>query len=279
MDAANGIAVLLDVAQQMLDQLAAFAPALLGAAGLLAAGWLAGWLLSRGVTKLVDKLAPGLEERANRLTLRRLGIERRLAELVGRFVFWVVLAVFAAAAIETLGLPVLAAWVGQLGALLPRLFVGAIIVVVGLFVGSLARDAAAAAARAGGADRADLLGRVVQAAVVVTAVVAGLEQVGVDSSFLTSMIVVVAGAGLGGMALAFAFGARTEVGNIVAMYYVRQAYRTGQLIRLGDVHGRIAAFTKTTVVVDVRDGQAHVPARMFSDQVTELPASEESVGG
>ncbi len=279
MDAANGIGVLLDVAQQMLDQLAAFAPALLAAAGLLAAGWLAGWLLSRGVTKLVDKLAPGLEERANRLTLRRLGIERRLAELVGRFVFWVVLAVFAAAAIETLGLPVLAAWVGQLGALLPRLFVGAIIVVVGLFVGSLARDAAAAAARAGGADRADLLGRVVQAAVVVTAVVAGLEQVGVDSSFLTSMIVVIAGAALGGMALAFAFGARTEVGNIVAMYYVRQAYRTGQLIRLGDVHGRIAAFTKTTVVVDVRDGQAHVPARMFSDQVTELPASEESVGG
>ena len=279
MDAANGIGVLLDVARQMLDQLAAFAPAMLGAAGLLAAGWLAGWLLSRGVTKLVDKLAPGLEERANRLTLRRLGIERRLAELVGRFVFWVVLAVFAAAAIETLGLPVLAAWVGQLGALLPRLFVGAIIVVVGLFVGSLARDAAAAAARAGGADRADLLGRVVQAAVVATAVVAGLEQVGVDSSFLTSMIVVVAGAALGGMALAFAFGARTEVGNIVAMYYVRQAYRTGQLIRLGDVHGRIAAFTKTTVVVDVRDGQAHVPARMFSDQVTELPASEESVGG
>ena len=279
MDAANGIAVLLDVAQQMLDQVAAFAPALLGAAGLLAAGWLAGWLLSRGVTKLVDKLAPGLEERANRLTLRRLGIERRLAELVGRFVFWVVLAVFAAAAIETLGLPVLAAWVGQLGALLPRLFVGAIIVLVGLFVGSLARDAAAAAARAGGADRADLLGRVVQSAVVVTAVVAGLEQVGVDSSFLTSMIVVIAGAALGGMALAFAFGARTEVGNIVAMYYVRQAYRTGQLIRLGDVHGRIAAFTKTTVVVDVRDGQAHVPARMFSDQVTELPASEESVGG
>ena len=279
MDAANGIGVLLDVAQQMLDQLAAFAPALLGAAALLAAGWLAGWLLSRGVTKLVDKLAPGLEERANRLTLRRLGIERRLAELVGRFVFWVVLAVFAAAAIETLGLPVLAAWVGQLGALLPRLFVGAIIVVAGLFVGSLARDAAAAAARAGGADRADLLGRVVQAAVVVTAVVAGLEQVGVDSSFLTSMIVVVAGAALGGVALAFAFGARTEVGNIVAMYYVRQAYRTGQLIRLGDVHGRIAAFTKTTVVVDVRDGQAHVPARMFSDQVTELPAAEESVGG
>ena len=279
MDASRGLAVLRDVAQQMLDQLAALAPSLLGALGLLAAGWLAGWLLARGVTKLIDTLAPGLEERATRLTLRRLGIERRLAELVGRFVFWVVLAVFAAAAVETLGLPVLAAWMGQLGALLPRLLVGALIVVIGLFVGSLARDAVAAAARAGGTDRADLLGRAVQAAVVVPAVVTGLEQVGVDSRFLTSMIVMVAGGALGGTALAFAFGARTEVSNIVAMHYVRQVYRTGQRIQVGAVRGRIAAFTTTTVVVAVPNGQAHVPARMFSDQVTELHESEESVGG
>lgn len=274
----NGIDALLDVAQQMLDQLAAFAPSLLGAVGLLAVGWLAGWLLARGVTKLIDTLAPGLEERATRLTLRRLGVERRLSELAGRFVFWAVLVVFVAAAVETLGLPVVAAWVGQVGALLPRLLVGALILVVGLFVGSIAREAASAAARAGGAARADLLGRVAQGAIVVTAVVTGLEQVGVDSRFLTSMIMVVAGAALGGTALAFAFGARTEASNIVAMHYVRQVYRVGQLIQLGSVRGRIAAFTKTTVVVDAGDGQAHIPARMFSDQVTELPAPEESVG-
>ena len=192
--------------------------------------------------------------------------------------FWAVLVVFVAAAVETLGLPVVAAWVGQVGALLPRLLVGALILVVGLFVGSIAREAASAAARAGGAARADLLGRVAQGAIVVTAVVTGLEQVGVDSRFLTSMIMVVAGAALGGTALAFAFGARTEASNIVAMHYVRQVYRVGQLIQLGSVRGRIAAFTKTTVVVDAGDGQAHIPARMFSDQVTELPAPEESVG-
>ena len=274
----DGINALFDVAQQVLDQLAAFAPSLLGALGLLAAGWLAGWLLARGVTRLIDTLAPGLEERAIRLTLRRLGVERRLSELVGRFVVWVVLVVFAAAAIETLGMPVVAAWVGQVGALLPQLFVGALIVLVGLFVGSISREAASAAARAKGAARADLLGRSVQGVIVVTAVVAGLEQIGVDSRFLTSMIVVVVAGVLGGTALAFAFGARTEASNIVAMHYVRQVYRIGQLIQLGGVRGRIAAFTKTTVVVDAGDGRAHIPARMFSDQVTELPAPEESVG-
>ena len=145
---------------------------------------------------------------------------------------------------------------------------------VGLFVGSFAREAASAAARAGGAARADLLGRVVQGAVVVTAVVTGLEQIGVDSRFLTSMMVIIAGGALGGIALAFAFGARTEVSNIVAMHYVRQVHRPGQLIKLGDVRGRIRGFTQTAVIVEIGDGEAHVPGRMFSDQVTEVPAAE-----
>lgn len=274
MSEADGANALLNVAQKMLHQLAAFAPTLLSAFGLLLAGWLIGWLLARGITKLIDTLASGLEERATRLMRQRLGIEKRLAELIGRFTFWVVLALFAAAAVEMLGLPVLAAWAGQLGNLLPRLFVAGLIVVIGLFIGSAARDAVSAAARVGGVAQADLLGRVVQAAVVMTAILTAVDQTGIDSRFLTSMAAVVAGGVLGGTALAFAFGARTEVSNIVAMHYLRQVHRPGQLIKLGGVRGRIEAFTKTTVVVSLDDGQAYVPGRMFSDQVVEAPASE-----
>ena len=279
MSGTGGIDALLDVAQRMLDQLAAFAPTLLSAFAFLAGGWLVAWLLSRTITKLIDTLASGLEERATQLTLQRLGSKKRLVEVIGSFTFWIVLAVFAAAAVEALGLPVLAAWLGQLGNLLPRLFVGGLMVVAGLLAGAVSRDAVSVAARAGGAARADLLGRVVQAAVVATAVVTGLEQIGVDSRFLTSMILVVASGALGGTALAFALGARTEVSNIVAMHYVQQHYRTGQLIKLGATQGRIQAFTATNVVISVDDGEAHVPARMFSDQVTEKPLQEDKVGG
>lgn len=279
MNETGGIDAILDVAQRMLDQLGAFTPTLLSAFALLAGGWLVAWLLSRTITKLIDKLAPGLEERATRLTLTRLGFERRVAQLVGTFIFWIVLAVFVAAAVETLGLPVLAAWVGQLGNLLPRLFVASLIVVAGFLAGVFTREAVAAAARAGGAARADLLGRVVQAVVVATAIVTGLEQIGVDSRFLTSMTVVAAAGALGGVALAFALGARTEVSNIVAMHYVRQTFRLGQLITLSGVNGRIRAFTSTSVIIGGGEGEVHVPGRMFSEQMTVVPPQEDQVGG
>ena len=279
MSETRGIDAIIDVAQRMLDQLAAYAPAVLAALGLLVGGWLVAWLSARGITKLIDRLAPGFEERATRLTLTRLGFERRVSQLIGSFVFWIVLAVFAAAAVETLGLPVLAAWVGQLGNLLPRLLVAALIVAAGLLAGAVTREAVSAAARAGGAARADLLGRIVQGVVVATAVVTGLEQVGVDSRFLTSMTVVAAGGALGGVALAFALGARTEVSNIVAMHYVRQTFRPGQLITLAGVNGRIRSFTTTSVIVGGDVGEVHVPGRMFSEQMTVVPPQEDQVGG
>ncbi len=274
MSISDGIASLVAAAERMLGELAAFAPSLLTVLGLLLAGWLIGRLLAWAITKLIDTLAPGLEERATRVTVTRLGIERRVAEVAGSFVFWVVFVLFAAVAVETLGLPLLAAWVAQLGALLPRLFVGGLIVVAGLIAGTVVRDAVAAAAHAGRVAQADLLGGAAQAAVVMTAMVTGLDQIGVDSRFMTTMLAVLAGGALGGTALAFAFGARTEVGNIVAMHYVRQVHRPGQLIKLGSVRGRIRTFTKTTVVVTTSDGDAHVPGRMFSEQVTEIPAAD-----
>ncbi len=169
--------------------------------------------------------------------------------------------------------PLLTAWLVQIGTLLPRLAVGIAIVVAGLIVGRIARNAVTAGARAGRMGRADLLGRVAQFVIVVAAVVTGFEQVGVDSQFLTAIAVIVLGSALGGTALAFAFGARTEVGNLVAMHYIRQVYRPGQLIRLGEVRGRIREFTKTTVVVVMDGGEAHLPGRLFSDHVAQVLAA------
>lgn len=170
--------------------------------------------------------------------------------------------------------PLLTAWLVQLGVLLPRLLIATLIVVAGLVVGRIARNAVTAGARAGRLARADLLGRAAQFVVVAAAIVTGVDQVGVDSRFLTAVIAIVLGSALGGTALAFAFGARTEVGNLVAMHYVRQVHRPGQLISLGDVRGRIREFTKTTVIVAMDDGEAHLPGRLFSDQVARVPAAQ-----
>ena len=62
--------------------------------------------------------------------------------------------------------------------------------------------------------------------------------------------------------------------QIGALLHLRQVYRPGQLIRLGDVRGRIREFTKTTVIVVMDGGEAHLPGRLFSDQVAHVLAAQ-----
>ena len=270
MDATGIINSLTAAAERLAAQLEAVVPALLAALAFLFFGWLVGRLLARGVTSLIDRLVPGVEASASRLIAARLGIERRLAEVAGSFVFWIVLAVFALAAVETLGLPVLAAWMGQLGALLPRLFLGGLIVVVGLLVGAVARDAATAAARAGGMERAAFLGRAAQVAVILVAAVTGASQLGIDTGPLTLMVTVTGGALLAGAALAFALGAGPVAGNVIAAHYVQQAYRVGDTVQIGTTTGRIVEITQTAVLIESAEGRVLIPARKFSEEPSVL---------
>jgi hypothetical protein len=263
-----------DTLRLLYERFIALLPSLVAAVGLLLFGWLAGRLLAKWTVALVDRLAPTLEERAGRVAAARLGIERRLSEVIGTFIFWVVLIIAAAAATEALGLPVLASWVSRVSNLLPLVLVAGLIVLAGLVAGTLARDAISTATMASGFARGDLLGRAAQAVIVVAAIVTGMEQVGIDSQFLTLALTVALGAVLGGTALAFAIGAGPEASNIIAMHYVRLTYRPGQTVRLGDIQGRVRELTRNAVVLETQAGRLQIPGRLFSEQISAVLTSE-----
>jgi hypothetical protein len=92
---------------------------------------------------------------------------------------------------------------------------------------------------------------------------------------LTVLLAVVLGAMLGGVALAFGFGARTAVSNIMGSHYLRQVYQVGQTVRLGAIQGEIVAITTTAVVIKAQDGRVVVPAKEFS----EAPSTLLTIGG
>jgi hypothetical protein len=94
----------------------------------------------------------------------------------------------------------------------------------------------------------------------------------VDSTFLTGAMMIGLGAILGGCALAFGLGARTAASNIIAVHYVRQAYRTGQEVKVDAFHGTIREITATAVLLDTIDGRVLVPGREFAEKASTLVA-------
>ncbi len=258
--------------KQWIERASAHLPGILMAGLLIVLGWAIGWLLAVWTRRLIGRLDPLPPGRAVSGLLRRVGIERTLSELTARIVFWTILLFFVAAATETAGLPVLAAWLTGVTYYLPRVLLAVLIVVLGVFVGALVRDAVTTGATAAGLAYGGLLGRIAQVVVVVVAVITGIDQVGVESRFLTAAMTIVLAAATGAAALAFGLGARTAVSNIIGAHYLRQAYRPGQAVRIGAIEGTIVAMTTTAVVLDTPDGRAHVPAKDFTEMVSLLVA-------
>lgn len=257
------------------QRIAAHFPNILGSILLVLAGWLLARLLRAAIIRLSGRLDGLFRSQARDDFLRRMGVERPASTLIGGIVFWLVFLVFFTAATETLELPVLATWLSGVSYYLPRILVSALIILAGLFAANLARDAIAATAGAAGLAYSELLGRAVYVIVLLVAVVTGVDQLGIESRFLTLTITVVIAALIGGAALAFGLGSRTTVSNIISAHYLRQIYRVGQTVRIGEVHGRIAEITPTAVILDGPEGRVLVPAKDFSE-VTSVLVTKES---
>jgi small-conductance mechanosensitive channel len=257
-----------------IQRIAEHSPNVLGSFLLVLAGWLLARLLRAAIIRLSGRLDGLFRTQAKDDFLKRMGVERPASTVIGGIVFWLVFLVFFTAATETLGLPVLATWLSGVSYYLPRILVSALIILAGLFAGNLARDAIAATAGAAGLAYSELLGRGVYVIILLVAIVTGVDQLGIESRFLTLTITVVIAALIGGAALAFGLGSHTTVSNIIAAHYLRQIYRVGQTVRIREVYGRIAEITPTAVIFDAPEGRVLVPAKDFSEVASVLITKE-----
>ena len=100
---------------------------------------------------------------------------------------------------------------------------------------------------------------------VITIIIA-IDQIGVDITFLTSLLYIVLATLLFGAAMAFGLGAKTSVSNILASYYIHRTYSEGNIIRIGEHEGRIIKITSTSVFLETESGQVIIPTKDFNEQ-------------
>lgn len=247
-----------------------YLPSLVGAALIL----LAGWLIARLVRSAAMKFAGWL----NRVVDQRMGPERapylRLSNtrvaLFANGIFWLIILIFVAAATRVLGLETFSAWLDQVVAYLPTLLAGGLIILVGFLVSNIAKDLTVATLASAGVAHADLMGRVAQAAILMTALILGINQIGIDVTLLIALIAIVVGGLVGSMTLAFAIGARELVRNLIGAHYLQQHYQLGQNVRIGDSEGEIVEFSPVFAVLATATGRVTIPAKAIMEASSTL---------
>lgn len=187
------------------DRLAAILPDVLVMLTLLALGLGLGWIARGLVTRLAR--AVGLDRLLERwgvgAALRRGGIFRTPAEVLGLVCFWAIFVIFASLGVDALGVGTPGA-TGVLFAFLPPLFAALLILIVGWAVANFLSQGILIAAVNAGVPEARLLARAAHWGIVLFALATALTHLGIGKE----MVLVAFGITFGGLvfALALAFG-------------------------------------------------------------------------
>ncbi len=251
-----------DTLNRLISQL----PDILGALILLLVGWLLARLVRTATIKGL-KLLNGLLERVlsgrSRAVVRfSSGINR----LLGTVLFWITLFIFSTFALRIAGLEGVAAWLEGIVDYLPSILTGGLIILAGYILSSLVKEVTLATAYSAEMAEAELISRLAQAITFITALIIGMGQAGVDTSFITIMLGVSTATLLAGFALAFGFGAKTLVSNLVAAHYLKDLVEPGQRVRIGDCEGRVLDLSATVVILETEEGRTSIPAKLFHEQ-------------
>ena len=253
---------------QLLQQLIIFTPKLIGVIALLIIGWLVAIVLAKlarsaiaVLNKILTRVFP------NFLPKTDATISKSYTDIVGRVIFWLVFLFFVAASANSLGLNIVSNWMGQLLLYLPRLAAGLLIMIGGYLAGNIVKVMVTSAADSAGFKQTELLGRSVQVAVFFTAVVIGIEQLGINIQFFTQFVIVIGAVILFGFSLAFGLGARELIANVIGAQQAQKHWRIGDEIMIGNVEGVLIEIASNTLVVETAQGRTTIPAKLFLEHV------------
>ena len=201
--------------QTAINQLLTFAPSILGALLILLIGGIIARVLEQVIVRglkliALDKIADQLQINA---ILSKGGVRRKLSELIGAIIYWIVMLAFVMTALNALNLTVAAQLFQQIVGFLPNVIAAVFIVIVGAFAAAFLAATVRTAASNSGILQSHLLGQAVQTIVIVSTFVAALKQLQIN--FVSDVFMVILSGLSFGTALAFGLGCKDIAGKWV----------------------------------------------------------------
>lgn len=247
-----------------------FTPRLVGAVVVLLAALVIAIFLQRMAARFLEKL--GLDDLFERTgasnSLGQLGYDAGPSRLLGVVLFWGIMLTGLAGALSVLGLSSLESTMDQIVNLSGRALVALVILIAGvMFAGWLAemvaREAENSGLRGSGGFR-----RVIFITIVSIAALLAAGQLGLETSILLLLaIVVLATIGLVA-ALSVGHGLALLSGNVAAGRYVQDGTEIGDIISVNGIEGTVEEMGHASITLRSEDGYLYrIPNRTLLENV------------
>ncbi len=254
-------------------------PGVISGIVILLIGWIIAKLL-RAIVKAATSrsgLDSMVEKSGFSKILAKVGVSKISAFLAG-LVYVFIWLIFIVAAAEVMHLTGVTHAISALFAYLPVLLTSLGIFLVGLWGAELAKNAVATMMESVGLSGGRVLASVLYGVIVLFVTITALNMAGVDTTLITSNIVVVLGGVLIAFCIAYGFAARDILTNILSSYYGKDRFKPGMRVRIGNDEGVIEKIDSISIAIRTSDRLILLPTKQLISErievITEAPVEE-----
>jgi hypothetical protein len=209
--------IVIEPVKAMLVRAATFLPTLIGILVILIVGWIIAAVLKNVVVKLLKAIQFDSASEKSGLAdvLKKGGIKNTLSELLGGLVYWIIMLLVFMAAMNALGMTVVASLLDKVILYIPNVIAAIFIISLGIFFASMIGSIVMTASANAGIKQAKLLSQVTRTVIVIFAVIMTLEQLNIATTILSTTITILLGAIGLAFALAIGLGSKDIAGKLI----------------------------------------------------------------
>lgn len=209
------------VVQSLVDLFEAailWAPKFVGALVLFVFGLLLA-KVARDLTRIfLDKLE--LDRKLNRFdvrdVLRKVGVDLSVSEVVALGVYWIVLLAFVQSAVGLLGIVFITKFIALILTYIPEIVAALLVFLAGLVIAYYVSRGVKKFTKAPHAPR------LAEGIIILLTIVVAVDQLGIDVSLISKLIVAVFTGLIAALAIAFGFGGREKAKELIERYSKKQ---------------------------------------------------------
>lgn len=246
--------------QSMMTTFGEALPGIIGAILIVLLGWLFAKIISRLVSRLLKAMRfDDLAEKVNISDyLDKANVKAVPSDLVGKFFYWLILLLVFTTASDTLGWHAVTDEISNLIRLLPKLLVAVVFFLVGTFIATFIRDLIRGTTSSLGIGAGKVIGNAVFYLLFIIVTLTSLEQAGMDTTIITSNLLLILGAIMIAAAISYGFASREILSNILASFFSRRTFKVGQVIEVEGVRGQIIETTNISVTIQTGSNEKTV---------------------
>lgn len=197
--------------------------------------------------------------------LRSMNVEVNLSKIILGIVKFVYVLIILIIGSEFLKLHIVSEQIGKLLEYLPKLFVGLLILILGVYLASQARKLIYSLVKSIDSGGARAISSVVFYLIFIFVSITALNQIGIDTQIISDNLTYIIGAVLIAITIAVGLGSKDIVYRLILGFYTKKNFEVGMRIKIGQEIGIIESIDNICLILQTENEKIVYPIKKITN--------------